>query len=417
MIFSDTNDTAFDRLSPMEQAADPNNAPSVASSVVAKPSTTKSTTKPSDRPNVTKGNTNSSRPRPAEETKKRKKLADKDKNVKQGTSSNSDAILLQRLDRLENMFQTFMGSFQEPDLAVPDDHYFPANSSRPTGSSSDVATTDNPGPEALVDVEGNPPARQGQEDLDPNIAIGFAARFAAPVDEGAPLSTELANSLNYLIYTKLEDKQLSETADLYARPSNCLSLVVPKVNKLIWDHLSPSTRSLDLKIQRCERPLIKGMTALTSAFGEKELSNIEQDALALLSNAVFELNQLRKELIKPELNQKFSHLCKHSVQPTEWLFGDNLPKTVKDMEEEQKSVSVMKVSKDKPARFRPYFAPSDRQRFQQAGWTSNQRFKPLRPFLGQGQRYRQSPQDRFANKDRPSGGKATKQVPQKYRRM
>ena len=95
-------------------------------------------------------------------------------------------------------------------------------------------------------------------------------------------------------------------------------------------------------------------TALTASLSNKELTDSEQDAVALLSNATFELNLLRKELIKPELNQKFVHLCKHTNKPTQLLFGDNLPKTVKDLEEEHKTIGVMKTLK---GRFHQRFSP------------------------------------------------------------
>ena len=227
------------------------------------------------------------------------------------------------------------------------------------------------------EYEANPPPSEDQN-------IGFAARFAAPIDEGPAIMDDLAKSIDYLVYNKLEEKQFSETVNNYSRPSNCHSLLVPKCNKLIWENLKQETRTRDLKVQRCQKPLVKGITALTSVFGDKILTDAEQDALALLSNAMYELNALRKEFIKPELNQKFSHLCKHTVQPSSWLFGDNLPKTVKDMEDEQKSVSVMNRSAPRP-RYTPYRIPK-RPRFQQPSYYRSEQ----RPFLSRkGERYTQ----------------------------
>lgn len=50
----------------------------------------------------------------------------------------------------------------------------------------------------------------------------------------------------------------------------------------------------------------------------------------------------RKEGIKPDLSQRLVHLCKQSLKFTQWQFGDNLSKTVKDMDEEQKTAGVVK---------------------------------------------------------------------------
>ena len=64
-----------------------------------------------------------------------------------------------------------------------------------------------------------------------------------------------------------------------------------------------------------------------------ELNEIQQDAVALLANAQFELNQLRKDLIKPDLIPRYTHLCKPSVKTTQWLFGDELSKVMKEMDD------------------------------------------------------------------------------------
>ena len=39
----------------------------------------------------------------------------------------------------------------------------------------------------------------------------------------------------------------------------------------------------------------------------------------------------RKEMIKPDLHNDYKHLCSSSIEPTSLLFGDELPKQVKDL--------------------------------------------------------------------------------------
>ena len=48
------------------------------------------------------------------------------------------------------------------------------------------------------------------------------------------------------------------------------------------------------------------------------------DSVALLSHSLFELNSLRKQFIKPDINPKYAHLCKAANPVTQWLFGDDL---------------------------------------------------------------------------------------------
>ncbi|KAJ8027150.1 hypothetical protein HOLleu_32204 [Holothuria leucospilota] len=83
---------------------------------------------------------------------------------------------------------------------------------------------------------------------------------------------------------------------------------------------------MDLKIQRCQKPLVKALTALTVTLSKKELSSSEQDALALFSNSVFEMNMLRKELIKPELQQKFAEngILNQVADKSSRVFNDQL---------------------------------------------------------------------------------------------
>lgn len=123
--------------------------------------------------------------------------------------------------------------------------------------------------------------------------MGCASRFAGPSENGPPVEENLANSMNYLITTKDEDKNIMDTCQNFLQPENCEALVVPRVNPTIWDNLSATTRTVDSKLQRCEKPLVKGLTALVSSYDGKELSETEENILALLSNSLFELNMLR----------------------------------------------------------------------------------------------------------------------------
>ena len=52
-----------------------------------------------------------------------------------------------------------------------------------------------------------------------------------------------------------------------------------------------------------------------------------------LAAAVFEMNMLRRDLIKPGLHEKFAALCKPSIAVTEYLFGNDLTKHIKDIDE------------------------------------------------------------------------------------
>ena len=127
--------------------------------------------------------------------------------------------------------------------------------------------------------------------------------------------------------------------DKYETPTSCTNLSVPKVNVAIWDSLQPKTLSVDLKIQRVRRSLVKGITAFTQDL--KDPTESQQDTLACLANAVFEMSMLGRNMTKPDLNSKFTQLYKPEVQTTEYLLGDDLSKHIKDLSEVHKATDAV----------------------------------------------------------------------------
>lgn len=57
------------------------------------------------------------------------------------------------------------------------------------------------------------------------------------------------------------------------------------------------------------------------------------DSLALLGHANKQMNMTRRGLIKPELRYEYLHLYAQSVTYTAWLFGDDISKTAKEIED------------------------------------------------------------------------------------
>ena len=57
------------------------------------------------------------------------------------------------------------------------------------------------------------------------------------------------------------------------------------------------------------------------------------DAIALLGHTNKQINMLRRDLLKPELRNEYSHLCTHSLPYINQLFGYDVSKTAKEIEE------------------------------------------------------------------------------------
>lgn len=60
------------------------------------------------------------------------------------------------------------------------------------------------------------------------------------------------------------------------------------------------------------------------------------ESLALLGHANRQLCMLRRESMKPDMKGEYTHLCSHNLKYTDYLFGDDVPKTVKDITESSK---------------------------------------------------------------------------------
>jgi hypothetical protein len=241
-----------------------------------------------------------------------------------------------------------------------------------------------------------PQAKPGGGDSeDTNQDIGFAAMYAAESDIGENIRDDVAKSLKHGLVTQMQDAKLKEAMEKHKSPMNCEPLVVPMVNPPIWSNITPKTRSLDLKLQRVQKPLIKGLTAMAK-LDQQVLTQDVKDGFMLMAHANYELNCLRKEMIKPDLNPQYQHLCKPTIitakdrkslgrEHYSLLFGTDLGKQVKDMQEEQKATSgVIKFGnfgrRGRGNRFRPYNRPNNnyRQSFQAAaaaaGWNKSSSF-------------------------------------------
>ncbi len=229
---------------------------------------------------------------------------------------------------------------------------------------------------------------------------GFAERFAVSGDVGSPANEDVASSVNYMLGEQLAADKLTETVGKYPRPENIARLKPAKVNPTIWGPMSAKAKSCDLRLQKVQGYLLKGLAALIST--TTEITPVLEDCFALLCTANYELNSARKLQIKPELNPNYAHLCK---QPTgvDFLFGDDLQKQVKDLNEERKAAQVCYRPKAKPyyaygqhqnqtlkKKFHPYSRHNRPMQQPGYGYASNYgtqqyvQYPQQGPFLGQG---------------------------------
>ena len=197
-----------------------------------------------------------------------------------------------------------------------------------------------------------------------------------------------------MLTSKISIDELKEKLENYKRPKNCDMLSTTKVNPEIWRQMSSGSRSFDLRIQRVQQSLIKGLMPIIDCFqtllkvksnwknASKQSSASDEmvnhmtsllgDSLTLISDANFELNLRRRELIKPEFNRDFMPL-RSSAPITTFLFGDDLNSQIRNLQQANRIGSLVNRkpygSREirRPVRFRPRndlnrpFLPNRRQ--------------------------------------------------------
>ena len=79
-----------------------------------------------------------------------------------------------------------------------------------------------------------------------------------------------------LLREKLTEEVLTATQNRYSPPENCECL-----NHLIWDKLKSDTRSADIKLQRVQSNLVKGLVPIVSVVEKlvKARDKIPKDGL------------------------------------------------------------------------------------------------------------------------------------------
>ena len=271
------------------------------------------------------------------------------------------------------------------------------------GNTIDVESTMN----QVLDTSNNNNNKQMSSAKSPdpgpqNALIDSLTQAFTPNKAKSPaIEGKLAELVDNMLIGGLSTETVKERAEKHSPPENCKYLSVTTVNEEIWDLLPRKTRAVDLAFQRIQEPLLQGLSALTNLAGKlvKDLNDGKtpdtrhvldhvMDGVALLGNANWKLNMKRRELIKPDLNPPYTRLCKEDIKPSAKLFGEDLPKHLKDMSEAKKAGQQMQKASSSHnlnrgsgqfhrrrfARFKPY----DRER------SSSSKLAHRQPFLGHG---------------------------------
>ena len=160
-------------------------------------------------------------------------------------------------------------------------------------------------------------------------------------------NTQLAKLVTKMFRSKMADKTLQEKMDRHARPANCDAAKPTRVNAGIYRRLGEYTKKRDFNLYKIQQVLIKGIIPVIkiadlcmsgNLIGEKgqQAKRLALESLSLLTHTNYELNIQRKLFMKPDIGKDYTALCSPHVPFTDWLFGDDLQKQLKDIGDENK---------------------------------------------------------------------------------
>lgn len=158
---------------------------------------------------------------------------------------------------------------------------------------------------------------------------------------------QLANFVNSSFRGGMTDDSYSALVKDIHRPVNCENLVKTRVNSQMWGYLKPSTQSFDSKMQHVQDSLVKATSNISKlldkgSHGEAMDSQMLEwgtDAIGILGYAHKQINLRRKESHKCDLDRRYHHLTSASVPFTDQLYGDDVCKNVKEIQD------ISKISK------------------------------------------------------------------------
>lgn len=163
---------------------------------------------------------------------------------------------------------------------------------------------------------------------------------------------------------KLSAEKLKLIQEKYKRPDNCQTVCAMTVNPEIWAKLPLYQQRADLNVSKIQESVRKAaLVSLQTAHSLtntksteldiKQLLSQQVDSLALLGHIGHELACLRRYKIKSVLKPEYASICVDDGNSSKYLFGDDLPKRLKDAKETSNVGLAVNTSQSRRNNYRP----------------------------------------------------------------
>lgn len=191
--------------------------------------------------------------------------------------------------------------------------------------------------------------KQTQPEVSENMKMlmELGKEFERAETVGKKVDDTLSKVVDSGIRSMIDRNLAKELCGKYDRPENCKALVVPKINKELWNttSLAKVSKEKDKMLQTAQKYLNQGLIPLVQLTekllpGDQSLFKLARDSIQLIAYAHRDISNIRRQQLKAVVADKYKPLCHDSTPLTENLLGDDLEKQIKTMDE------MRKVGKD-----------------------------------------------------------------------
>ena len=189
----------------------------------------------------------------------------------------------------------------------------------------------------------------------------LSSDFEAKEVYGHNVHDNLANMVNLGMKACFSNTATKDLMSKYQVPQNCEFLRVPLINPELWnsESLQDSYRDNDKLMYKNQKLITKAMVPIVQIMNaclekndsvNNRLFVLASDAFSMMAYAHRDQSNIRRQLLKPAVSKPYRKLCNASTPVTENLFGDDLHKQIKDMNESRKFANNISHNKSSSKR-------------------------------------------------------------------
>ena len=185
----------------------------------------------------------------------------------------------------------------------------------------------------------------------------MATEFEATDSYGEKINEDLAKTVNSGMKATFSASASRDLMNKYLKPENCDWIRTPLLNPELWnsDCLSDDFKNNEKLLYKNQKLMTKSMIPIVQIMNKcldksdaEEIFDLACDAFKLLSYAHKDKSYIRRLLLKPAVSRPYKKLCTPTAPVTEYLFGNDLQKQIKDLNEARKMTQNISGHKKPP---------------------------------------------------------------------